>query len=566
LYAAANREQLENDLKPVAVAVTVMSFFLNLLILPISLYSLQVLDRVMSTGSIETLLWLTLMMAVSFVAVGLLQTFRSMVLIRGADWLHENLTRLALPLVLSQAAAGGRGAQHLRDAATIRQFLAGNGLSSLLDAPWSVIYVAVLFVIHPSLGMLVIAGAAILLLLAWLNEAAMRGPLKESNQKHVRGMQELEAATRNAEVTEAMGMGAALASRWQAMQAGVTALQAQAGDRSSLIQGATKFARLSLQVLVTALSAWLALKGDVTVGAIIAASILASRALAPFESAIGSWKLLADVRAAYARLAEIFSADSQRDESMSLPEPEGHLTVEHLTFTVEGRERPILADISFGLHAGESLGIIGASGSGKSTLARLITGARAPASGVARLDGADVYRWPRAEFGRHVGYIPQDGELFSGTVKDNICRFREEATPEAIVRAAQMAGAHDLILRLPNGYETEIGTGGAFLSAGQRQRIGLARAFFGDPRLLVMDEPDANLDETGQHALQSALHLAKQRRITTILITHRRSLLSQVDKLLVLRGGGQDMFGPAQQVIAALAARQRAQTPEAAEA
>jgi PrtD family type I secretion system ABC transporter len=528
----------------------VTSFFINLLILPISLYSLQVMDRVLSTGSMPTLLWLTVIMLAMFAAAGLLQTLRSMVLQKAAEWLHDSIAEVTLPLVLAQAAAGGKGAQHLRDASSLKQFIGGNGLVTLIDTPWSLLYIAALFIVHWVLGVLVLVGAMLLLLLAWLNETAMRRPSQEAGIRQLRAMQELELATRNAEVTEAMGMGAALSARWKAMQKTTAGLQAQASGRSAVIQGGTKFIRLSLQVLVTCISAWLAIDGYVTSGAIIAASILASRALAPFEAAISSWRSFTEARGAYSRLKKAFADGAQREVGMTLPAPVGALAVENLTYSVEGREEPLLKDINFAINAGETLGIIGASGSGKSTLARVIMGVWQASSGVVRLDGADIYRWQRSEFGKYAGYLPQDVELFGGTVKDNIARFNNDASPETIVRAAHMASAHELILRLPKGYDTEIGQGGAMLSAGQRQRVGLARAFYGEPRLLTLDEPDANLDEEGQHALIAALHHAKSQKVTTLLITHRNTLLSHVDKLLVLRDGKMEAFGSVAEVTA----------------
>jgi PrtD family type I secretion system ABC transporter len=535
------------------VAVGMNSFFINLLILPISLYSLQVMDRVMNTGSMATLLWLTIIMLAMFAAAGLLQTLRSIMLQKAADWLHDAIVEVVLPLVLAQAAAGGKGAQHLRDAGSLKQFIGGNGLVTLIDTPWAILYIATLFVVHWVLGVLVLVGAMLLLLLAWLNETAMRRPSAEAGIRQLRAMQELELATRNAEVTQAMGMGEALSTRWKAMQKTTGELQAQASGRAAVIQGWTKFVRLALQVLVTCVSAWLAVDGYVTSGAIIASSILSSRALAPFEAAIASWKSFTEVRAAYSRLIKAFADDAQRQEGMSLPAPIGALSVEKISFAVEGREEPILKEISFSLDAGEILGIIGASGSGKSTLARVIMGIWPASSGVVRLDGADAYQLPRTEFGKYVGYLPQDVELFGGSVKDNIARFNNDATPEAIVRAAQMANAHDLILRLPKGYDSEIAQSGTMLSAGQRQRVGLARAFYGEPCLLTLDEPDANLDEAGQQALISALHLAKQRKITTLLITHRNALLNHVDKILILRDGKIEMFGDRAEVTAAYA-------------
>lgn len=536
-------EEILRHLRPVWRSVGISSFFINMLILPISLYSLQVMDRVLNTGSMATLLWLTVIMLAMFAAAGLLQTLRSMVLQKAADWLHDSIAEVTLPLVLAQAAAGGKGAQHLRDASSLKQFIGGNGLVTLIDTPWSLLYIAALFIVHWVLGVLVLVGAMLLLLMAWLNETALRRPSQEAGIRQLRAMQELELATRNAEVTEAMGMVAALSARWKEMQKVTASLQAQASGRAAVIQGWTKFVRLSLQVLVTCISAWLAVDGYVTSGAIIAASILASRALAPFEAAIASWKSFTEARAAYSRLRKAFADGAVREEGMALPAPVGVISVEKLSFIVEGREEPILKEVSFTVSTGETLVIMGNNGSGKSTMARLIMGILPASSGIVRLDGADIYRLPRTEFGKHVGYLPQDVELFGGSVKDNIARFNSDATPEAIVRAAQMANAHELILRLPKGYDSEIGQGGAMLSAGQRQRIGLARAFYGEPRLLMLDEPDANLDDAGRQALIAALHLARQRKITTILITHNQSFLNYADKILFLRDGAVEMFG-----------------------
>lgn len=549
-------EEITAKLRPLALATGVISLFINLMILPMSIFSLQVMDRVVNTGNMATLIWLSVIVIVMFAAAGVLHAMRSMILQSAADWVHEQLADHALPVVLEQAASGVRGAQPMRDAALLRQFISGNGLVALLDAPWAVVYIAFLFVIHIALGSLVTLGAMTLIALAWIGEAALRVPLGKAQQRQVRSMQELECATRNAEVTEAMGMTKALMSRWQRKQVDTALMQAMAGNRSAVIQGLTKFVRLSLQVLVTGISAWLAVQGDITIGAIIASAILASRALSPFEAAIASWRSLADARGAYARLRESLSSEA-RQEAMALPAPVGALSLEQVSFAVPGREAPLIKHVSFRLNAGEVLVIVGPSGSGKSTLARLVLGIKPLASGTVRLDGADIGRWPRDTLGRCLGYLPQDVELFAGSIRDNIARFQDAAAPESIVTAARMANAHDLILRLPQGYDTDVGDGGSLLSAGQRQRIGLARALFGEPRLLVLDEPDANLDEAGQHALVAALGQAKRQGTTTLLITHRKSLLAHADKLLILRDGQAEAFGPVTSVLAAINTRRK---------
>jgi ATP-binding cassette subfamily B protein len=550
-------------LKPLVWAVAAVSFFINLLILPLSLYSLQIMDRVVNTGSVATLVWLTVIMGVMFAVAGVLQSLRSMILARGAEWAHDGIADLALPLVLAQAAGGIKGAQQLRDAAQLRSFLSGSGLVTLLDSPWAVLYIAALFVIHTGLGFLVTGGACMLLALAWFNELSIRDAIKEAGARHTRSLQELDLATRNAEVTEAMGMGKALVVRWKHIQKRTAELQRHGSNRASVIQGFTKFVRLTLQVMVTGTAAWLAIQGDVTIGAIVASSILSSRALAPFEAAISSWKSLAETQNAFMRLRHGFRDASEREEAMPLPAPDGVVVAEELEYTAPHQDRPILQNINFRLEAGEMLGIIGPSGSGKSTLARLLMGVMAPSAGAARLDGADIYRWPRESFGQYVGYLPQDVELFGGNIRENIGRFREQS-PESIVKAAQLANAHELILRLSHGYDTQIGAGGALLSAGQRQRIGLARALYGDPRFLVLDEPDASLDEAGQQSLMMVLRRAKFEGRTTIMVTHRKSLLSHCDKLLLLRDGTVAAFGLATWVMEQLGAHQAVKRSEEA--
>lgn len=541
--------------RPVFLYMGLFSFFINLLLLLLPLYSLQVLDRVLSTGSMETLFWLSFIMLVAFFAASVLQALRSFALIRAGEWMEVHLSRTLLTMSLTHAAATGvRGTQNLRDLATIKNFLTGHGLLTFFDAPWSVIALAVIFVIHTQLGVITLFGCGLLLLFAWLNEIAMHKPLDEANEASVKNFQQVDIAMRNAEVIEAMGMTGIIAERWQEMNHKVTALQSLASYRSAIVQGVTRFVRLGLQIAITGWGAYLALHNEITSGSIIAASILSGRALTPFDSAISTWKSLVEMRKAYHRLQESLSHMAIRMPGISLPSPQGRLAVEKVFYGVSGRSKPILKGVNFALDAGDILGIIGPSAAGKSTLARLCVGTGKPYSGVVRLDGGDVCQWKREEFGQYVGYLPQDIELFSGSVRDNIGRMRLEASDESIVKAAQMACAHELIMSLPDGYDTDIGPRGAALSAGQRQRIALARAFYGDPKLLVLDEPDASLDEEGEIALAQALANAKSHSITTLVITHRRVLLQHVGKILVLKDGELFLFGPAQDVIAALSA------------
>lgn len=536
--------------KPVFLYMGVFSFFINLLMLVVPIYSLQVLDRVLSTGSMETLLWLTVIIVISFLISGVLQALRSFALIRVGEWLDEKLSPLLLAMSITNAASTGlRGTQNIRDLSTIKNFLTGNGLLTLFDAPWSIIFLIVIYVISPDLGHITLVGCALLLLLAWLNELAMQKPLDEASERNVTNLQHVDIAMRNAEAVEAMGMTETLANRWRVVNQEVTALQSLASYRSAILQAFTKFLRMDLQIAIIGWGAYLALHNQITSGSIIAASILTGRAFAPFESAISTWKIFVETRKSYSRLNDSIDSMAEKTSGISMPMPEGHLVVDRLVHIVRGRDKPVLKGISFTLEAGDVLGVIGPSAAGKSTLGKLITGAFAPYSGVVRLDGGDVCKWRRDEFGQYVGYLPQDIELFGGTIKDNIARMIHNASDESIIEAAKMAGVHELILSLPNSYDTDVGVGGAALSAGQRQRIGLARAFFGGPKILVLDEPDASLDAEGEGALIKALQNARNNNTTTVVITHRQQMVRHFNKLLVMRDGEVSLFGPTREVL-----------------
>jgi ATP-binding cassette subfamily B protein len=536
--------------KPVFIYVGVFSFFINFLLLLMPLYSLQVLDRVLSTGSLETLFWLTVIMISAFVSAGFLQALRSFVMIRIGEWIDGSLSTSLLSISLAHAASNGtRGTQNLRDLNTIKGFLTGNGLITFFDAPWSIIALLILFIIDAELGIITLFGCILLLGLAWLNEISMRKLLNNANEASVKNFAQVDIAMRNAEAIEAMGMTHVFAQYWQKINHKVTALQSLASYRSAIVQAMSKISRLTLQIAITGWGAYLALHNEITSGSIIAASILSGKALAPFDSAISSWKSLIEVRKSYERLSEALASMTERITGISLPAPQGFLTIDKISYNASGRAKPVLKNVSFSLTPGDALGIIGPSAAGKSTLAKLCVGTSKPSDGVVRLDGSDVYQWNRKEFGQYVGYLPQNIELFSGTVRDNIARMNPDAPDEMILKAAQMAYAHEFIMMLPNGYNTDIGIGGVALSAGQRQRVALARAFFGTPKLVVMDEPDANLDAEGEEALALTLKNARVNNITTLVITHRRKLLNNVNKLLVLKDGEVMLFGYTQEVI-----------------
>lgn len=545
--------------KPVFWIVFAFSFGVNLLMLITPLYSLQVLDRVLGSQNKNTLLMLTLIMIVLYIALHMIQVARSFTLIKLGEWLDQQLSPDLFKNSIRSAAmkASAGGAQNLRDLQTVKQFLTSTGINTLFDAPWSIIYIAVLFFIHPWMGWLSIIGALLLFCFAIFNAYATNTKLNEANEQSVRSMNQSEISTRNAEVIEAMGMMNEVTNRWQKFQQQSLALISVASYRNGIISNISRFIRMMLQLLVTGLCAYLVIETPLAMstGGMIGSSIIMGRALTPFDNAIEIWKQINSSLKAYERLKQAYVRVSDRQEAMQLPMPQGFLSVENVFFApiVPGATGPIpytLKGVSFSLEPGDVLAIIGPSAAGKSSLAKLIVGVWKVAQGNVRLDGADVYTWNREDFGQHVGYLPQDIELFSGSIKDNIARLRDDADSAGIVEAAKMTGAHELILRLKNGYETDIGIGGANLSGGQRQRIGLARAFYGNPKLVVLDEPNANLDELGEQALVSAINSAKEKKITTVVISHRPSILSSVDKILIVQDGSVAAFGTRDEIMA----------------
>ncbi|MFN7038073.1 MAG: type I secretion system permease/ATPase [Alphaproteobacteria bacterium] len=565
-----NKTQISNPLnealtncRKVFIVTFMFAFGVNLLMLLTPLYSLQVLDKVISSHSLETLTMLTLVMLVIHIAYTLLQIARSFTLIKVGEWLDTKLTPIlfANSVSISAIRTSLGASQNLRDLETVKGFLTSIGINTLFDAPWSIIYLIVIFLIHPYLGYLTIIGGIIILLFAVLNAYATNSKLNQANEYNMKSLNLSEIATRNAEVVEAMGMMKAVVHNWHKANLDKLNMQSIASYRNGIISNISKLLRMVLQMAVTGIGAYVVIKhpDQMTVGGMIASSILVGRALAPFDAAIETWKQITGASKAYERLKDSFERSPLRQEAMSLPTPEGRLSVENLLFAPpatapQATPRYTLKGVSFALEPGEILAVIGPSAAGKSSLAKLIVGVWKPMSGIVRLDGADVYTWNRDDFGKHIGYLPQGIELFSGSIKENIARLREDATPEQIVDAAKLSGAHDMILRLPNGYETDIGISGSAISAGQRQRVGLARAYFGNPKLVVLDEPNANLDELGEQALVSALVNAKERKITSIIISHRPSILSCVDKILILQDGMVAAFGPRDEVLSRFSA------------
>ena len=536
------------------VAVGLFSFAINLLLLTIPLYMLQLFDRVLTSRSEDTLMALSIAAAGAILTLAALEAVRSFVMVRLSNWLDTRLGGEILgSSVIDGLARGGQASvQGLRDLQTFRGFLTGAAIFPFLDAPWTPIFIAVIFLFHPLLGWLSIGGAALLFALALLNEVATRDLLMLSGGASIKSLREAEAAVRNADVIEAMGMMPNVARRWSRENATMLALQARASQRSGGITAASRFVRLVLQIAMLGVGAWLVIHDEITPGAMIAGSILLGRALAPVEQAIGSWKSAVAARGAYQRMKSQLDAAMPRAESMPLPAPAGRLTVEGLAYAYPGASEPVLRGIDFTLEPGEALGLIGPTAVGKTTLARLAVGNLRPVAGHVRLDKADVAQWDPVDLGPHIGYLPQDVELFGGTVRENIARMGE-GEADAVIAAARLTGVHDIILGLPEAYETDIGEGGAVLSGGQRQRIALARAVFGGPRFVVLDEPNANLDHDGETALLATVVALKRQGVTMIIIAHRPSILQHVDKILVLRGGTMQMFGARDEVLARLA-------------
>jgi len=524
----------------------------SLLYLAAPLYMLQVYDRVISSASEVTLVMLTIALLMALLALSGLDAVRARVLTRVSIRLDRLLAGRVMTAIIEGAQnLGGARGQSLRDFDTFRQFITGMGIHAIFDLPWAPIYIAVIFLLHPLLGAFAFGSAIVLVSMALMNERIVRPPLSEANEAANRNYSFTEMSLRNTEVVQAMGMTEGLLQRWSRDRNRMLERQVTASDRAATMQSIIRFLRLSMQSLILGLGAYLVIERVATVGAMFAASILLGRALQPVEQIVGSWRNLVSARGALHRIRDLLTANPPRHPKLELPRPEGRLSVEGLSYAFGGSSKPVLRGISFQLEAGELLGVIGPSGAGKSTLARQIIGVLTPSAGVTRLDGADIAIWPRSMVGQYIGYLPQDIELFADTVAANICRF-QTGNDKAIIQAAQTAGVHEMILRLSNGYDTQLGDGGAVLSGGYRQRIGLARAVFGNPSLVVLDEPSSNLDADGDTALTDCVRTLKHRGVTVVIISHRPATIGVVDKILLMREGVAEMFGPRAEVMAKL--------------
>ena len=553
---AAARTSLRQPL----LAVAVFSLVINVLALTVPIYMTQVYDRVLTSYSLETLVLLTLLALGLLALLVTLDNLRAQVLTRSALAAEQTLGP-ALYAAAAQDHLSGRvdASLPLRDLVALRGFATSPVMTACFDAPMTPLYVVVTFLIHPLLGTVAMLGAFLMLAAAVANQAATAGRVDRAGKASNALLHGADFETRNADVISAMGLLPALRRRWRLAHDGALGEQLAANDKGGLYQMLLRFARLSLQVVMLAVGAWLVIAGDITAGAMFASSIILSRGLQPLEIAVGSWRAMLAARASYTRIRDALARAVVRGDVLRLPDPEGRVSVENVYFLAGPERRPILKGLSLELAPGQSLGIIGPAASGKSTLARLILGVLTPSSGKVRIDGADVAQRSRADFGPHVGYLPQEVELFPGTVADNIARM-EIPDAEQVVAAAQWAGVHEMILRFPHGYDTPIMAGGLMLSPGQRQRIALARALYRGPKLVVLDEPNSNLDGEGELALGTALKQLKERGATLIVIAHRAGVLREADKVLVLRDGVAQDYGPRDEVLARVA--QAAQVPK----
>jgi len=534
--------------------VILLSFSINLLMLTAPLYMLQVYDRVLSSRSFDTLYFLTLMAGFAFFTLALLEVVRNIIVIRIGNWIEERLGGEIYTFGVMQSLNRGASPsiQGLRDFTTVRGFLTGPALFPILDVPWTPIFIGIIFLLHPMLGWLSLGGAILLLFLAFLNEYLNQPKFEKAGECSRAAMLQAESAVRNSDSVEAMGMMPGLVNRWRRSRADETDFQSQAMLNGGVIRAIVRFVRLGLQIALLGLGCFLVISSELTAGAMIAGAILLGRALAPIDQSITSWRTSIAARGAYSRLKMLYSSMPLRGSGMPLPSPRGDISVENLSYGLPGQSSLILKGISFSLPAGTCLGLIGPTAAGKSTLARLLVGTLNPIQGCVRLDGMDISKWEPDDRGRHVGYLPQDVELFDASVRENIARM-EEGAPEQVVAAARTAFVHELIMRLPHGYDTVIGERGAILSGGQQQRIALGRALYGAPKLVVLDEPAANLDQEGELALVSTLKGLKKRGVTTVVIAHRPNLLRDVDYVLVLRNGTVTMFGPRDDVLSKFA-------------
>ena len=556
------RTELEDALsqcRKAFLGIAVFSGVINLLMLTGPLYMLQVYDRVLLSRSMSTLVALSVLMGGLYLFMGLLEIIRSRVLVRIGNQLDKELSARTFGIWITQGTYGELGARSrpLDDLSGLKSFLSGPALGAIFDMPWAPLFIAVIWMLHWALGITALIGAIIIFIIAALNEYTTRKTLTQARLHLQQSRLIAENGYRQSDAITAMGMSENVMARWQSTYQESANLYSVGSDRAGGYTATTKAFRMFLQSAILGLGCALAVVQIISPGMMIAGSIIMGRALAPIQMAIGQWKSFINARQSYERLNKFYEALPINSETFQLPEPKGQILVQNVTAAPPGSQKPVLKNVNFQLQPGQGLGVVGPSASGKSTLARLLVGVWMPQQGSVRLDGATFDQWDRSALGVHIGYLPQNIELFDGSIKDNIARFNAQIQDDDVVLAAKRAGVHEMILQMPKGYETLIGLGGTVLSGGQVQRIALARALYGDPALLVLDEPNANLDAPGDAALTAAIADCRKRQKTVIVMTHRPSAIAAVDMLLVLNAGQVELFGPKKEVLAKLQNKKR---------
>ena len=546
-------EKVLKDTKKSFIYVGFFSFFINILMLVPSIYMLQVYDRVMASRSIETLILLTIIIVFLFITMGTLEVVRSRILVRIGNKMDIALNGYLFDVIFNQARLNPAHASSMpvTDLIKIRQYMTGNGVFAFFDSPWFPVYLFVMYIFSPWFAVFTIFAALVIMTITIINEKTTKKDLADANKMNNLSMQYLNRNLQNAEVVHAMGMNDNIKNRWLDKHHGFLQTQANASDKAGKWANMSKTLRQLFQSLTYGIGAYLAIKGLISPGVIIAGAVLMGRALQPLDLLTNSWKGFADAKEAYKRLNNLLRQIPELPETMQLPAPKGEIKIENIVVAPPNSKTPTLRGVNMFIPQGMTVGIIGPSASGKSTFARAILGVWPLAGGKVRLDGADIHQWDSIDLGKYLGYLPQDIELFEGTISENISRFTE-VDPKSVVEAAKTAGVHQMILSLPNGYDTVVGTGGSTLSGGQRQRIGLARALYKKPPVIVLDEPNSNLDDEGEKALLNAILKMKQNGSTIILITHRPNILSAVDNLAVFAQGTLTMYGAKNDVLAKL--------------
>jgi PrtD family type I secretion system ABC transporter len=549
----------------ILVATVIFSVAINLLMFISPIYMLQVYDRVLHSRSETTLVMITLIALAGLAIYALLEWVRSRVLVRAGLRFDEMIAKALFNRVVTTTIRQPNGKSEfvLGDVDRLREFLTGSGLIAICDVPWVPIFIFVCFMFHPMVGYVALAGAVIVFALAIANEFMTKKTLNEASGLGQSAQHFATTTLQNIEAIRALGMESSLRSRWHDMHRGMLEKQAEASDSAGAIQSVSKFVRMGLQTLILGVGAYLVLESEISPGSMIACSILMGRALQPVDQVVGQWKQFVGARQAYSRLSQIFTQVPGEEDKTQLPAPTGNLSVSNLAVVPPTARTPLLQGVSFEAIPGEAVALVGPSGAGKSSLMRALVGIWPAAAGSIRLDGAELQHWDPDMLGKHLGYLPQSVELFNGSVAENISRFQVGAKDEDVLMAAQQARVHQMIQNLPDGYDTQIGVGGRSLSGGQRQRIGLARALYGDPALIILDEPNANLDSEGEEALFQIIQELKGRGKTILFVSHKMSLVSLAEKSLILAEGRMRSFGPTQELLKIKPALKPVQPPEA---